>query len=169
MIRRILILILTIAVLFAGGRSVYLHYSVSRILMRHGLSQDSIKLTRTIGIFHVYFYVKEKEKQMGFLVLRKRSPFGWKTYVEVVDSVTGQRDSTKLLYPMVVNGGTTSRSLWGGVVTQAESPEIRIRINGDLYEPDQLSYKKNEYLYFLVDSEKVGLMDKLTVEINEDN
>jgi hypothetical protein len=165
-LRRILFIVVLMGIVLLGGGMAYFHYSKQGILWSNGLSAETIKLTMTNGNGNLQFYLYEKKQEIGFLVLRKRdSGLGWKTYNETSKLADNHQDSIKTLYPTIENGSAVAKSVWGGVVKGASSSYVTLKINGQSYQPDLVSFKKNDYLYFLVDTDKVEDSDTLTIEI----
>lgn len=161
--RRILLIFMVIVILLVGIGMGYFHYSKPGILLMHGLSRDKIKLT--LSNDNLQFYLYEKKQEIGFLVLRKRDHgYGWKIYSDTSKRIDDNQFSIKTLYPTIQNGTVVVKGVWGGGVKGASSSEITLKINGGIYPPDLMIFKKNDYLYFLVETDKVDKSDMLTIE-----
>ncbi|MBJ6360048.1 hypothetical protein ACFOQM_01775 [Paenibacillus sp. GCM10012307] len=162
--RNNLILVLVVLLLTIGALVyVHLNFSKTGILLNHGLSKENIKLTTENGNTKFYFY--EKNKEIGLLAMRKRNGPGWIFYTDnriLIDDKTG---TIKTVYPTIKNGAAVARSVWGGVVKDATSANIIVKINGMEYQPNLLTYKKNDSLYFLIDTDKVDKSDFMTIEL----
>jgi hypothetical protein len=148
----------------AGAGMIYTHNTKPGILFSRGFMGDGIKLAMTKGDLQFYFY--EKSQTIGFLVLRKReNGFGWKVYAETSKPMNGRQDAIKILYPTIKNGAAAARSIWGGIVEKAASPAVTLKINGEVLSPDLVSYKKNEYYCFLIDTDQVDESDTLAISV----
>jgi len=164
--RKFLIGILLILVIAASGGYRYVHYAKSGILWKHGFSADTLKLVTTGGILQFYLY--ERDDQLGFIVLKKRdNGQGWKFYTQESIPISNSQTSLKMLYHTVKDGNIAVRALWGGRLEGdgAASPNIQLAIRDIPYTPDAISYKKNEYLYFLLHTDWTEMSDTLEVAV----
>lgn len=158
--RMIILTITVVGIVLVGVCLYYTHYMKEGILWRYGLSRDSIKLSTRIDRFEFYLY--EKNKEIGLFSVYKREGHGWKKYYDLSKVLESDRDSLEFLYPTIQNGAAVTKSLWGGVIKSSAFPDAIVKINNEIYPLSVVSFKKNEYLYFLITSDETG--GKITIE-----
>jgi len=110
------------------------------------------------------FYLYEKESEFGILQVYKReNGLGWKLNQYQPKELMSDRDSIEFIYPAgYQNGAAVFKSLWGGVLKNPSSYDVKIKFNEVIYSPDFITFMKDEYLYFFVKNDTTG--QTITIE-----